>query len=128
MPKHDAAAGGARLDVRQIRPRRERQTVGMRSLLVGLSLALAASAAAQPQRSALDRAYDELVAAHAVLQQAQAAREAGVEPQAGERIGTAGGHSRLSEGYWERQKQLEAGVELARRRLDEAVARWNAVR
>jgi hypothetical protein len=100
----------------------------MRLLLIGLSLALGAAAAAQPRASDLDRAYDELVAAQAALEQAQRAREAGIEPQPGERLGTVGGHSRLGEEYWERQKRLEADVELARQRLDETIARWNAVR
>ena len=100
----------------------------MRVLLMGFALALAATAAAQPGGSELDRAYDELLAAQIALQQAEAARELGVEPQPGERIGTVGGGSRLSDEYWERQKRLEADGELARRRLDEAIARWNAVR
>jgi hypothetical protein len=39
-----------------------------------------------------------------------------------------GGGSRPSDEYWERQKQLEDDVERARKRLDEAIARWNAVR
>ena len=71
----------------------------MRVLLIGLALALAAAAPAQPGGSELDRAYD-----------------------------TVGGGSRLSDEYWERQKGLEADVERARKRLDEAIARWNAVR
>lgn len=100
----------------------------MRLLLIGLALALATAAAAQPGGSELDRAYDELVAAHIALQKAQSARELGVEPQPGERLGTAGGGSRLSDEYWERQKRLEDDVERARRRLDEAIVRWNAVR
>lgn len=73
----------------------------------------------------LDRAYDELLAAHVLVQKAEAAREAGIEPQPGECIGTVSGGSRLSDEYWERQKEE---VELARRRLEQAIARWNAVR
>lgn len=101
----------------------------MRLVLICLSLALAAAAAAQPRASDLDRAYEELLAAQAALQEVEAARKAGVEPQPGERLGTAGGqHSRLSDAYWERQKHIEADVEQARVRLDEAIRRWNAVR
>lgn len=100
----------------------------MRALLIALALALATAAAAQPGGSKLDRAYDELVAAHKTLEQAQAARELGVEPRPGERIGTVSGHSRLTDEYWERQKRLEEEVEVARKRLEQAIARWNSVR
>lgn len=100
----------------------------MRLLLIGLALALAAAAVAQPGGSELDRAYDDMLSAHTELQKAQSARELGVEPLPGERIGTAGGGSRLSEEYWQRQKRLEDDVERARKRLDEAIVRWNAVR
>jgi hypothetical protein len=96
----------------------------MRPLLIALVLAVSAASAA----SELDRAYDELVAAQAALQKAQAARESGVEPQPGERLGTAGGQSRLGDEYWERQKRADEELERARARLEEAVRRWNAVR
>jgi hypothetical protein len=99
----------------------------MRALLAAVSLALAAVALAQPGGE-LDRAYEALVAAHKSLAQAQAAREAGVEPQPGERLGIVGGGSRLSDDYWERQKRLDEAVDLARKRLDEAIARWNSLR
>jgi hypothetical protein len=39
---------------------------------------------------------------------------------ASERIGTAGGASRLSETYFDRQRKLEEAVEKARRELDQA--------
>lgn len=100
----------------------------MRVLLMGFALALGAAAAAQPGSSELDRAYDEMLAAQTALQQAEAALQLGVEPQPGERLGTVGGGSRLSDEYWERQKRLEEDVERGRKRLDEAIARWNAVR
>jgi hypothetical protein len=96
----------------------------MRALLAAISFALAGVAGG----TELDRAYDALVVAHRSLEQAQAAREAGVEPQPGERIGIVGGGSRLSDEYWKRQKRLEEAVDLARKRLDEAIARWNALR
>jgi hypothetical protein len=100
----------------------------MRLLLIGFSFVLAVAAQAQPPAADLERAYQELVAAQGALQKAHAAREAGVEPQEGERLGTVGGKSRLADGYWERQKRLAADVERARERLDEAVKRWNEVR
>jgi hypothetical protein len=54
------------------------------------------------------------------LKNAEAARAAGKEPLPGERVGTAGGASRLSEAYFDRQRKLEADVEKARRELDKA--------
>jgi len=36
--------------------------------------------------------------------------------------------SRLSDEYWERQRRLEKELEQARARLDDALARWNALR
>jgi len=102
----------------------------MRTFLVGVLFTFAATALAQePDRhAALARAYDEVLSARAVLQEAEAAREKGVEPLPGERLGTAGDYSRLAPVYWERQERLEKDVESARARLDEALARWNALR
>jgi hypothetical protein len=62
-----------------------------------------------------------IAAARRELERAQAALAAGKEPLPGERIGIAGGGTRLSEEYWERQKKLESAVEAARRKLDEAM-------
>jgi hypothetical protein len=45
-----------------------------------------------------------------------------LSPPAGER------RSRLGDEYWERQERLAKDVELARKRHDEAPARWNALR
>ena len=61
----------------------------------------------------------KLQAAEQKLKDAEDARAAGEEPLEGERIGTAGGKSRLNESYQERQRKLEAAVESARRELDE---------
>ena len=105
-----------------------RRTGAVRALLIAGSFALACTALAQPDGSELDRAYDELLAAQLLLQKAEAAREAGVEPQPGERLGTVSGQSRLSDQYWERQKRLEEEVDLAHKRLEQAIARWNSRR
>ena len=59
-------------------------------------------------------------AAYKALQEAEAARAAGKEPLPGERIGTAGGGSRLNEAYDARQRQLDEAVEKARRDLEQA--------
>jgi hypothetical protein len=63
--------------------------------------------------------------AEKALQEAEAALPAGKEPLPGERIGTAGGGSRLSEAYFERQKALQTAVEAARKRLEEVRAAAN---
>ena len=73
------------------------------------------------QRSTIENAKQhELDEARRQLQQAEAALEAGKEPLPGERIGTAGGASRLTDAYWDRQKKLEQAVDSARARLDKA--------
>jgi len=59
-------------------------------------------------------------AAYRKLQDAEAARAAGKEPLPSERIGTAGGGSRLNESYDARQRQLDEAVERARRDLEQA--------
>ena len=61
----------------------------------------------------------EIRAAEQAVQDAEAARINGKEPLPGERQGTAGGASRLSESYFERQKALEDAVNAARKRLEE---------
>ena len=71
------------------------------------------------QRERREARQDELQQAEKALRDAEAAQAAGKEPLPGERSGTAGGASRLSEEYWSRQKSLEAAVAEARKRLDE---------
>jgi len=62
---------------------------------------------------------EKVTATEQALRNAEAARAAGKEPMASERIGTAGGASRLSETYYDRQRKLEEAVEKARRELDQ---------
>ena len=76
----------------------------------------------------LDIADDAVKTAQRNLQTAKAALETGNEPRPGERIGTAGGTSRLTEAYFERIKSLEKAVATAQKQLDEALARRNALR
>lgn len=61
------------------------------------------------------------------LETEKAALEAGREPEPGERIGTATGHSRLQDTYFERIKLLEAAVATAQQQLDAAIARRDAL-
>lgn len=70
------------------------------------------AAAAAPKGNDLDDARRQ-------LKQAEAAREAGKEPLPGERIGTAGGGSRLTDAYQQRQKTLDNAVETARKKVDQ---------
>ena len=100
------------------------------SVVVGALLGLAVMNSAHSQAS-LDeatRTYQAVTAAHLSLDQAESDRLQGIEPLPGERLGTVRpGQSRLSEKYWKRQAQLEENVERARKRLDEALARWRTI-
>ena len=63
---------------------------------------------------------ESVQSAEQALKQAEAARAAGKEPLPGERVGTAGGASRLAESYYDRQRKLDEDVEKARRELEKA--------
>ena len=84
-----------------------------------------ASAGAQNRSVELDKAYEEARAAYNALQQAEARRDRGAESLPGERQSSAAGGSRPTENYFARQAILEQEVELARRRYDAAMKRWN---
>jgi hypothetical protein len=99
-----------------------------RHVLFAALFTAATYAAAENRTAELDRAYANVVAARQALADARERRVQGVEPLPGERLGTAFRKSRLAEAYFERQKELESEVERAHRRLDEALARWNALR
>lgn len=96
----------------------------MRTLIVVLSV-LFGSAAAQDRRSALDQAYEEARAAAIALKEAETRRDQGLEPQQGEIQGTSAGGTRPTPQYLGRQQYLEHEVEMARRRYDAALRRWN---
>jgi hypothetical protein len=63
---------------------------------------------------------DEVRKAQADLDAAKAALESGREPLPGERLGTVGGKSRLTDDYFDRIKRLEGTVAAAQKRLDQA--------
>ena len=79
---------------------------------------------ARAEQAAKDRAAAEAAKkggaseARKQLEKAQAARDAGKEPLPGERIGTAGGKSRLTDDYYARQKKLEQDVAEAQKRVE----------
>ena len=73
----------------------------------------------EKSRGKREAAGAKLQAAEEALRQAEAARAAGTEPLPGERVGTAGGASRLNDAYYARQKKLNDAVENAQRNLDQ---------
>ena len=95
-------------------------------VFAALAISVAAHRAnAQDRAQELDKAYEEARAAALALKDAEARRDEGVEPQPGEMQGTASGGTRPSERYRSRQMRLEQEVELARKRYDAALKRWN---
>lgn len=78
--------------------------------------------------AALEQAQSGIVDARKALERALEQRERGIEPLPGERLGMAGGGSRLAPAYFERQAMLEEAVRRARAQLDAAQAAKNALR
>jgi hypothetical protein len=97
----------------------------MKALVLVFMALVAFAALAQDRRSELDKAYEEARAAQLALKDAEARRDQGIEPEAGDRQGTAAGGTRPTPQYLGRQQLLEHEVELARRRYDAALKRWN---
>ena len=97
----------------------------MKALAVVFSVLLTSTAAAQGGPKSLDRAYEEARAAYLALREAEARRDAGVAVQEGDRQGTASGGTRPTEQYLGRQQLLEHEVEMARRRYEATLKRWN---
>ena len=78
--------------------------------------------------AALERTQTEIVEAARALKLAKERRELGIEPLHGERLGIAGGNSRLAPAYFERQARLAEDERLAREQLQAAHAAKNALR
>jgi hypothetical protein len=97
----------------------------MKALIVVFAVLVAGVAAAQDRSSELDKAYEEARAAALALKDAEARRDQGIEPQEGDRQGTSAGGTRPTPQYLGRQQLLEHELELARRRYDAALKRWN---
>jgi len=88
-----------------------------------------ASKADEERRAlALDEAYSQIEGAEQALKKAEERQQRGVEPLPGERLGNAGGHSRLSPEYFARQRAIAAEVDAARADLDEAYRLRNDLR
>ena len=93
---------------------------------LAITLLLCSAGAAAENRSAeLDKAYEEARAAYNALQAAETRRDAGAESLPGERQSSAAGGSRPTGNYFARQAILEQEAELARRRYEAAMKRWN---
>lgn len=86
------------------------------------------AAGATSQQPSLDTATADVQSAQMELDTAKAALEAGREPKPAERIGIAGGGTRLTDAYPQRIKSLEDAVANAQKRLDDALARRNVAR
>lgn len=73
------------------------------------------------ERSRADREAKQgrVRAAEEAVSRAEAALAVGKDPLPGEHIGTAGGGQRLTDAYFERQKQLEQDLARARANLNE---------
>lgn len=71
------------------------------------------------QRAESQEQRERIRAAERQLEEARARLANGKEPLPSERIGTAGGASRLNEAYFERQRANQQAVEEAQKRLDE---------
>ena len=82
--------------------------------------------------AALDRQWRrvdaEIIAAQKALARSEKALQSGRTPLPGERRGSVGGGSRLSEAYFQRLHGLEVAVEQAKQRLDRAYAARNALK
>lgn len=73
--------------------------------------------AGESKRTEASKAAGQQQDAAAALARAKENLEKGKEPLPGERIGTAGGKSRLTDAYWERQRANEQAVKDAEARL-----------
>jgi hypothetical protein len=103
----------------------KRTTTALAAALVLPLFFCAAGALAQNRSAELDQAYEEARAAYNALQAAETRRDAGAESLPGERQSSAAGGSRPTGNYFARQAILEQEVEVARRRYEAAMKRWN---
>lgn len=97
----------------------------MKRLVLISLIAIASPVLAQNRTAELDKAYEEARAAYNDWQRAVARRDQGIESQGGERSATAAGGSRPNENYFARQAIIEQDVEMARKRYEAAMKRWN---
>jgi hypothetical protein len=97
----------------------------MRRLILAVLLSIPLLAFGQDRSAELDKAVEEARTAYLALKQAEQRRDQGIEPEPGDRVGSAAGGTRASDQYLGRQAQLEQEVDLARKRYEAAQKRWN---
>src|SRR5882672_3655679 len=83
---------------------------------------------AERRSAALDDADARIKAAARALKEAEERQQKGIEPTPGERLGNAGGNSRLAPRYFSRQQDNAADVDAARASLEEAYRLRNEAR
>lgn len=83
---------------------------------------------AESRVTALDKAYAEIGAASQALEASKIELHVGLQPRAGEHLGTVSGHARLTDEYWRRVRELKRAVDEAQERLNEAYAARNALK
>jgi len=83
---------------------------------------------AERRSAALDDADARIKAAAQALQEAEKRQQKGIEPMPGDRLGNAGGNSRLAPRYFSRQQDNAADVDAARANLEEAYRLRNEAR
>ena len=83
---------------------------------------------AERRSAALDDADARIKAAARALKEAEERQQEGIEPMPGERLGNAGGNSRLAPRYFSRQQDNAADVDAARANLEEAYRLRNEAR
>lgn len=103
------------IEVRSLTPA---QQAAVRARLAGIGAA--EQARSKRFRDQVEAADQKVNLALRQLAQAEQAMRNGREPLAGERVGIAGGGSRLRADYFDRQQQLEEAVQKARAQLEEA--------
>jgi hypothetical protein len=113
----DKPAPGA-IKSEEVVPDTSKKGIGPAKTTEGLSREAEALKQLEKDRARREATAGKVQEAEKALRAAEAARDAGKEPLPGERIGTAGGASRLTDVYFARQKKLEEAVASARRNLD----------
>jgi len=124
-----APIAGARntvVDVQALSPEERRAALMLRGKLDGEDVALDEAFARREQ--AWRDADIEIRDATEKLVLEESTLDSGREPRADEWIQNAKGGARLTQGYFERLKGLEAGVAAARERLDRAYAARDALK
>lgn len=106
----------------------EQRRAGLLLLQQEKSLSAKVDAQLQLREKEWRLADREIIAAQNGLANAESALQNGRAPLPGERSANVGGGSRLTEAYFQRIRSMEARVEQAKQRLDQAYAARNALK